>query len=94
MNKGKYIFFPKNLDRIYSDTGSQYWHCAPYRTLGVQRVEWQAIRVLRLLKRDKTIVNIKWKEEKVWYNENEDIPEFYIIIVITFEVKNERLNLV
>lgn len=79
MIKGKYIFFSKNLDHIYGDSGRQPWHPAPYRKTGVQYAEWRAVKLLRLLRKDKSVVNIKWIEK---------IEDDTKIITVHFKVKS------
>ena len=47
---GRYIFrVPMSNDKIYTDKGTRYGHYAPYRLTGVQRVEWEALKLRKML---------------------------------------------
>lgn len=68
---GQYIFrVPFIYDKKYSqekayyvDSGSKFSHHAPYRKMGVQRVEWLALKLRKLLVKQK--MNFKWHERKL-----------------------------
>lgn len=48
---------------FYFDKGTKYFHHAPYRSTGVHRVEYQALKLRRLLRKEK--ITFTWHERKL-----------------------------
>ncbi len=61
---GKYVFLvPIASDQTYTDEGNKFYHSSPYRKTGVQRIEGLALKLRKILIKEKII--FKWRERKI-----------------------------
>ena len=74
-----YLFCVPIIERTYFESGQWWGHNAPYRQTGIQKVEWYAIKLLRLLKKDKNVTNIKWIESLYLHDHLKIIVSFNIM---------------